>query len=144
MSDIRDIRKIEISTLKGDVVSGNKNIYYPNPQTLYDLDDAELFQERNFCKGRISELYLKRVIPFFLLILGSAATLYFMYVAILPNLFGNLVPHDWAIVMLILFVGSVLPALWIGWIRYNDDELLRDYKYNFKEATKILRKRGKL
>ncbi len=144
MNEIQEIKKIKINKLDGDFISGDKNIYYPERQTLYDLSDHELFQERSFCKGRISELYLKRVIPFLWFGLGSIATLYFIFVVILPNIFGNSTPHDWAILMLIMFVGSVLPTVWICWIRYNDDELLRDYKYNFKEATKILRKRGKL
>ena len=144
MNKIQEIKKIKINKLDGDFISGDKNIYYPQNQTLYDLSDHELFQERSFCKARVSELYLKRVIPFIWFILGSIATLYFMFVAILPNIFGNSTPHDWAILMLIMFVGSVLPTVWICWIRYNDDELLRDYKYNFKEATKILRKREKL
>lgn len=82
MNEIQEIKKIKINKLDGDFISGDKNIYYPERQTLYDLSDHELFHERSFCKGRISELYLKRVVPFAWFLLGSAATLYFMFILI--------------------------------------------------------------
>lgn len=144
MDEISDIRKIKISNMNGDIVSGDKNIYFPSKKTIYDLNDRELFNEREFCKGKISELYLKRVVPIAWLLLGSAMVLYFLYLIILPNLFKGITPSDWAIVIIALLVGNLAPASWLMWIRHNDDELLSDYKYNYKECTKLLRKRGKL
>lgn len=144
MDEISNIRKIKIGKLEGDFISGDKNIYFPSKKTIYDLDDQELIYERDFCKGRISELYLKRIVPQAWLLIGSAMVLYFLYLIILPKIFKTIMPADWAIVVIALIIGSIAPALWLAWIRYNDDEILMDYKFNYKECTKILRKRGKL
>lgn len=143
MSEIKDIRKVKINHLEGDWVDGDKHIYFPNPLTLNDLSDEDLFKERDFCKGKVAELYLKRVIPFVWFFLGTALVLYCLITIILPNLF-QITHTDLAILFLSMIVGCVFPACIIGWMRYNDDDLLLDYKFNYKESTKILRRRGKL
>ncbi|MDS7929605.1 hypothetical protein RMB13_08950 [Acinetobacter sp. V102_4] len=144
MNEIKEIRQVKVNKLQGDIIDGDKHIHYATPKTLYDFDNRTLKKERDICKGKISELYLKRVPPFIWIILGTIFTLYCLYTIILPNLFNSVMPTDWAIVLMSAMFGTVAPSLWLAWIRYNDDELLADYKFTYKEATKILRKRGRL
>jgi hypothetical protein len=127
MSEFDVIKKIKVSKLNGDVISGNKTIYNEQPRTLWDMTTEDLYNELTRCVYKKSEINRKFILPLLLALLGLGTLFISLNFKLASEFF-----------VLILVFGIGFPMVWFAHIEKTSKSSLNFYRERIEHIKLIL------